>query len=65
KKFLGPSLSTSPIPSIFSRASRVLASVRFSVSAVSFGGEANYRIFWMNVKGVSAKKFTFFAIFQR
>ena len=37
----------------------------FGLSAVPFEGEANYRIFWDNVKGFSQKNSIFFHFFEK
>jgi len=62
---LDPSLSTSPIPSIFPAASRASVSLLVWASALSFAGEANYRTFCGRCQGFWAKNLNFFHFFLR
>ena len=62
---LDPSLSTSPIPSIFPAASRASVSLLVWASALSFAGEANYRTFRGRCQGLLAKNLNFFHFFLR
>ena len=63
RNLLDPSLSTSPIPSIFPAASRASVLVRLSSSALSFEGEANYRTFCDDCQVVLRIFFIFFHFF--
>jgi len=63
RNLLDPSLSTSPIPSIFPAASRASVLVRLSFSALSFEGEANYRTLCDDCQEVLRIFFIFFHFF--